>query len=58
MVDGVNSSIMYLIYFKNFCKCHNVSPHPAQQKKEIDSATLMFWGLIKFLEKLLTTSEI
>jgi hypothetical protein len=21
---GVNSSIMYLTYCKNFCKCHNV----------------------------------
>jgi hypothetical protein len=23
----------YLIYFKNFCKCHNV-PHPAQQQQK------------------------
>jgi hypothetical protein len=23
---GVNSSIIYLIYCKNFCKCHNVPP--------------------------------
>jgi hypothetical protein len=21
---GVNSTIIYLIYYKNFCKCHNV----------------------------------
>jgi hypothetical protein len=27
----VNSSMLYLIYCKNFCKCHNVSP--AQLKK-------------------------
>jgi hypothetical protein len=26
MVEGVNSSMMYLIYCKNFCKCHNVPP--------------------------------
>jgi hypothetical protein len=25
MVEGMNSNIMYLIYCKNFCKCHNVS---------------------------------
>jgi hypothetical protein len=23
---GVNSSMIYLIYCKNFCKCHNVPP--------------------------------
>jgi hypothetical protein len=26
MVEGVKSSIIYLIYGKNFCKCHNVLP--------------------------------
>jgi hypothetical protein len=26
MMEGVNSSMMYLIYYKNFCKCHNVPP--------------------------------
>jgi hypothetical protein len=26
MVEGVNSSMMYLIYYNNFCKCHNVPP--------------------------------
>jgi hypothetical protein len=30
MVEGVNSSMIYLIYCKNLCKCHNI-PHPAQQ---------------------------
>jgi hypothetical protein len=25
--DGVNSSIIYLIYCKNFYKCYNVSYH-------------------------------
>jgi hypothetical protein len=30
MMQGVNSS---MIYFKNFCKCHNV-PHPVQQLKK------------------------
>jgi hypothetical protein len=27
---GVNSTIIYLIYCKNFCKYHSC-PHPAQQ---------------------------
>jgi hypothetical protein len=26
MVEEVNSSMIYLIYFKNFCKCLNVYP--------------------------------
>jgi hypothetical protein len=30
MVEGINSSMIYLIYCKNFCKCHNASPHTAQ----------------------------
>jgi hypothetical protein len=29
MMEGVNSTMIYLIYCKNFCKCHNASP--AQQ---------------------------
>jgi hypothetical protein len=29
IMEGVNSSVMYLIHCKNFCKCPNV-PHPAQ----------------------------
>jgi hypothetical protein len=28
-MEGVNLSIICLIYYKNFCKCHNVLP--AQQ---------------------------
>jgi hypothetical protein len=24
MLEGVHSSILYVIYYKNFCKCHNV----------------------------------
>jgi hypothetical protein len=32
---GVNSSMIYLIYCKNFCKCHNApSPSTTKQKKE------------------------
>jgi translation initiation factor 2 beta subunit (eIF-2beta)/eIF-5 len=26
MVERVNSSMIYLIYIKNFCKCHNIPP--------------------------------
>jgi hypothetical protein len=31
---GVNSSMIYLIYCKNFCKCHNVSPPSTTIKKK------------------------
>jgi hypothetical protein len=26
MMESVNSSMIYFIYCKNFCKCHNVPP--------------------------------
>jgi hypothetical protein len=26
MVEGINSNVIYLIYYKNFCKCPNVLP--------------------------------
>jgi hypothetical protein len=29
---GVNSSMIYLVYCKNFCKCHNVL-HPEEHQK-------------------------
>jgi hypothetical protein len=34
--EEVNSRIIYLIYCKNFCKCHNVPP--AQQEKKRSEA--------------------
>jgi hypothetical protein len=34
MGEGVNSSIVYLIYCKNFCKCHNVPPPSTAIKKK------------------------
>jgi hypothetical protein len=34
MVEGVNSSMIYLIHCKNFYKCHNVhSPSPTIKKE-------------------------
>jgi hypothetical protein len=44
MMEEVNSSMIYLIYFKNICKCHNVPlpsttikikvpPHPSYPSK-------------------------
>jgi hypothetical protein len=33
-VEGVNSSIIYLLHCKNFCKCHNVTPPRTTRKKE------------------------
>jgi hypothetical protein len=34
MMKGVNSSIIYLIYCKSICKCHNVPPIQRNSKKE------------------------
>jgi hypothetical protein len=33
MVKGMNSSIIYLIYSKNFYKCYNVPPPSTTKKK-------------------------
>jgi hypothetical protein len=33
-MEGVNSNIIYLIYCKNFCKCHNVSPEQLKKEKK------------------------
>jgi hypothetical protein len=32
---GGNSSVKYLIYCKNFCKCHNVPPPSTTIKNKI-----------------------
>jgi hypothetical protein len=34
MMEGINSSIIYLIYYKNICKCHNVPPPRKTKKKK------------------------
>jgi hypothetical protein len=34
MVEGVNSTVIYLMHCKNFCKCHNVPP-PGTIKKDM-----------------------
>jgi hypothetical protein len=51
MAEGVSSSMMYLIYCKNFCKCHNV-PQPAQQekRKKTGRGDNVSVGLVKSLE--------
>jgi hypothetical protein len=33
-VDRANSSMTYSIYYKNFCKCHNIPQHSTVKKKE------------------------
>jgi hypothetical protein len=36
MLEGVNSSMIYLMHCKNLCKCHNVPPlHNKKKKKKI-----------------------
>jgi hypothetical protein len=47
MVKGVNSSLVYLIYCKNFDKCHNVPP-PSTIKKIY--ALICFGGKTGFRE--------
>jgi hypothetical protein len=34
MVEGMNSIIIFLIFCKNFCKCHNVPSHSTTIKKK------------------------
>jgi hypothetical protein len=34
MMERVNSTMIYLIYYKNFCKCHNVPPPRTTIKKK------------------------
>jgi hypothetical protein len=36
MMEDVNSSTMYLIYYKSFCKCHNV-PLPSTTIKNTNN---------------------
>jgi hypothetical protein len=31
---GVNSSMIYLIHCKNFCKCHNIPSSTIKKRKE------------------------
>jgi hypothetical protein len=33
-VEGVNSSVVYLIHCKNPCKCHNIPPTHHSNKEE------------------------
>jgi hypothetical protein len=42
-VEGVNSSVIYLIHCKNLCKCYNVPPQYNNNKKSINGT----WQLVK-----------
>jgi hypothetical protein len=33
-MERVNSTMIYLIYCRNFCKCHNVLPASTTTKKD------------------------
>jgi hypothetical protein len=35
MMEGVNSTMIYLLYCKKFCKCHNVSPAQLKTKQKM-----------------------
>jgi hypothetical protein len=56
MVEGINSSMIYLIHYKNFCKCHNVPPpsttiKKGEEKKKIKVFSLFCYLIFKFLLK-------
>jgi hypothetical protein len=34
MMECANSSIIYLIYYKNFCKCHKCTPSTTIKKEK------------------------
>jgi hypothetical protein len=41
--EGMNSSMMYLIYFKNICRCHNVpQPSTTIKKKKVPRVYCMY----------------
>jgi hypothetical protein len=40
--EGVTSSLIYLIYIKNFCKCHNVLP-PSTTIKKRKKEQAVYW---------------
>jgi hypothetical protein len=39
MMEKVNSTTIYLIYCKNFCKCHNVPPAQLKNKVKKEKQT-------------------
>jgi hypothetical protein len=44
---GVNTSVIYLIYCKKFCKWHNVPP-PQQLKKTKDNVSVVLEVRLNF----------
>jgi hypothetical protein len=45
MMEGLNSSMIYLIYCKKFCKCHNIAPLSTTIKKEKKNNSFLEWSL-------------
>jgi hypothetical protein len=41
MMEEVHSSIIYLIYFKNFCKCHSIPLPSTTVKKKKDKSKIL-----------------
>jgi hypothetical protein len=57
MVERVNSGMIYLIYCKNFCKCHNVYPPPTQHSNNFSKnplcekkKSIVTWGFYFIFE--------
>jgi hypothetical protein len=44
-VEGLNSSMVYLIQCKNLCKCHNKFP-PTTTKKEKKQERIDYWLMV------------
>jgi hypothetical protein len=46
MVEEMNSCMIYLIHYKNLCKCHNVSPPITIKEKTQNLDEVIFYTLI------------
>jgi hypothetical protein len=51
MMEGVNSSMIYLIYCKKFCKCCNVPQSQQLKKKQMMLLEVVFMSQAIFFRK-------
>jgi hypothetical protein len=47
MMEDVNSTMIYLIYCKNFCKCHNEPPTSTKKRKKTCKAKAKLFNKCK-----------
>jgi hypothetical protein len=48
---GVNSTVIHLIYCKNFCKCHNIPQAQSKKKVGVEGILGPFYLLIGLIQK-------